>query len=102
MGLDHRSARHARDRVGVEIALLDAALADGDLAEQSRREAIEHRAFDLHRGGERIDQMAAIDARDDAPNLDLAAIADRDLGDRTPPARISRMIGGVPGSPSPP
>ncbi len=81
MGLDHRRVGHAGDRVGVEIALLDPALLDRDLAEQRRRQAVEHRAFDLHRGGERIDEMAAVDAGDDALDLDLAALADRDLGD---------------------
>ena len=66
----HRRVRHPGDRVGVEIALLDPAVPDGDLAEQRGRQAVEHRALDLHRRGQRIDQMAAVDAGDDPLDLD--------------------------------
>src|SRR5208337_3753441 len=81
MRFDDRRVRHQGDRVGVEIALLDAALADRDLAEQRGRQPVEHGALDLHRRGQRIDQMAAVDAGHHPLDLDRPAVLDRDLGD---------------------
>src|ERR1700722_5060186 len=69
----------AGDRVGVEVALLDAAVLHGDLAEQRRREAVDHAAFELRLDAARVHDDAAVADDDDAFDLDLAA-SHRDLG----------------------
>src|SRR5450631_4156956 len=49
-----------RHRVGVEVALLNAAVLDRDLAEQRRREPVDHAPFELRLDPARIDNDPAV------------------------------------------
>jgi hypothetical protein len=59
--------------VGVEIGLLDTAALQRDLAIERRRDAENDRALDLRLDGVGIDNGAAIDRADDAPDTNRAS-----------------------------
>src|SRR6266700_1190744 len=75
-----RRVLEAHHRVGVEVALLHAAVLDRDLAEHRRGKPIDHAAFELRLDATGVDDRAAV-ARDDyALDLDLA-VSHRNFGD---------------------
>ena len=89
MHLDPGRILEPHDRIGVEIALLDAAVPDGDLVVERGREAVDHAALELHFDRARIDDMAAVD-RDRHPlDLHLALLVDRHLGDHAHDAVVA-------------
>src|SRR5690349_13278436 len=61
MHLDRRSLVEAQCPIVVEVALLNAAIADRDLAEQSSCQAENDTAFDLRLDRVGVDDYAAID-----------------------------------------
>ncbi len=81
------------DLIVAEIALLDAAVLDGDLAVKRGGKAIDHPALDLRFHDAGIDHVAAIDRRDDAVDPHLAFLADGDLGDLADDRAVAFMDG---------
>ena len=81
MDLDLWHFVHAEHPVIAKVLLLNAAVLDRDLAVKRGGQAENDAA--LHLGGDRvgIDHLAAIDRTDDAIDLDLAVLRDRDLSD---------------------
>src|SRR4051812_1670762 len=82
----------ANHPIGVEVALNDTRVLDGDLAEQRCREAVDHPALELRLDATRVDHHAAIASDDDALDLDLA-VRHRDLGDH-PDDRLVAVVDG--------
>ena len=66
--LDGRRLVHAQDLVGIEVGLLDTSVLERNLAMERRRDAEDDRALDLRPDGIGIDDSAAIDHADDAPD----------------------------------
>src|SRR5262245_24066272 len=81
MNLDCWRLVDAQHLICVEIALLDAAVLQRDLAVESCGHAKHHTALDprLHRGG--IDHRTAIRRADDAMDTHGAILCDLDFGD---------------------
>src|SRR5882757_6962071 len=77
---DRWSLIDAQDFIVVEIALLDAAILEGDLAVQGRGQPKDNTPFHLRLDGVGIDHLPAIQRADDAFDADPAILADRDLG----------------------
>ena len=71
----------AQHLVGIEIGLLDTAVLQRDLAIERRRDAEDDRALDLRLDGVGIDDGAAIDRADDAPDANRSVLRHFDLGD---------------------
>src|SRR5215472_2478453 len=69
------------DLVAVEVQVDHPPILDLAFTVERGGQAIGHGAFDLRRDLARIDGMAAIERQYHAVNLELAAVADRDLGD---------------------
>ena len=90
MHVDRRHLVHAQHRVGVEVALLDDALLDRDLAGQRCRERIADAAVHLHRDDVRIHREPAIDGTDHFGKFHspVRAFELRDLGDD----RVERLV----------
>ena len=68
VGLDDRHFVDTHRQIGVEIALLDAAVLQRDGAVQRGRQSEDRAALDLGRDRVRIDRHAAVDGADDAMN----------------------------------
>src|SRR2546428_2647529 len=68
VNLDCRRLVHPQHQVIVEIALLDTTALQRDLSMERRRNAEDDRALDLRSDGIGIDDRAAIDRADDAPD----------------------------------
>ena len=71
----------AQDAIVVEIMLLDAAALQRDLAPQRGADAEDDAALDLRHDRVGVDDLAAIDGANHAPDLDLALLRHLDLGD---------------------
>ena len=80
MDLDGRRLIHAQHLVGIEVGLLDTAVLQRDLAIERGRDAEDDRALDLRLDGVGIDDGAAIDRADDAPDTNGAILRHLDLG----------------------
>ena len=80
MDLDRRGLIDAQHLVGVEIGLLDTAVFEGDLTIECRRDAEDDRALDLRPDGIGIDDGAAIDRADDAPDTNRTILRHFDFG----------------------
>src|SRR6266851_309215 len=78
--LDDRRLVHAQDLVGIEVGLLDTSVFEGDLAIERRRDAEDNRALDLRLNGVGIDDGAAIDRADDAPDTNRSVPRYFDFG----------------------
>src|SRR6266568_4079296 len=74
-----RHLGHSHDAVVVEVGLLDAALAQGDLAPERRGEPVGDTALHLRLRRIRIHHVARIDRHHHAPDVELARIAHRYL-----------------------
>ena len=81
LDLDRRSLVDAQHAVVVEVRLLDAAVLERDLAPQRRGDAEDDAALHLRHDGIGIDGDAGVDDADDAVDVHLADVGDRDLGD---------------------
>src|SRR3984893_13134149 len=78
--VDRRCLIHAQRSVVIEIALLDAAVAQRDLAEQRGGKAEYDAALDLRLDGIWIHHRAAVHRADDTIDPDLAIVGDRYVG----------------------
>src|SRR5262245_41146399 len=79
--LDLRGVGQPNNLIAVEIALFDLGVLDRDLAIQGGGKSVHHPALNLRFDDAGIDHVAAIDGGDNAVDLDLAFLADGDLGD---------------------
>src|SRR5262249_56481510 len=73
-GLDLGRVGNTQHFITVEVRLLDAAVLDGDFADQRRGQRVNDGALGLHLDRQRIDHMAAIERRDDAMHANFAAL----------------------------
>ena len=78
--VDGRRLVYPQDLVSVEVGLLDTPVLQRDLAIKGRRDAEDDAALDLSPDGIGIDDGAAIDRADNAPNANRAVLRHFDLG----------------------
>src|SRR6266403_36725 len=78
--LDGRRLIDTQDLVGIEVGLLDTSVFEGDLAIERRRDAEVDRALDLRPDGVGIDDGAAIDRADNAPDTNRPVPRHFDFG----------------------
>src|SRR5258706_4281039 len=81
MNLDSRNLVDPQHAVIVEIALPHAALIDGDLAIERRRQPEDQAALHFRDDGVGIDCDPGVDCGNDAPHVNLAVCINFDLGD---------------------
>ena len=74
VNLDGGRLIHAQDLIAIEVGLLDAAVLERDLAIERSRDAENNRALDLRLDGIGIDDGAAIDRADDAPDTNRTVL----------------------------
>ena len=80
VGVHHRGLAECDQGVVGEVALLDHAVHDVDLAKQRGAQAVDHAALHLLGHGVGVDHGAAVDGTHHAVHADLA-FTQRDLGD---------------------
>src|SRR2546428_309717 len=93
VNLDCRRLVHPQHRVIVEIALLDATALQRDLSAERRGEAEDDRALDLRPDGIGIDDGAAIDRADHAPDANRSVLRHLDFGNLRQIAREDELDG---------
>src|SRR5215471_9616060 len=81
MDLDGWRLVYSQHLVAIEVGLLDAAVLQGDLAMERRRDAENDRALDLRLDGVGIDDGTAINCADDAPYPHRSVLRHLNLGD---------------------
>src|SRR3989441_7470685 len=77
----------------MEIALLDATALQRDLSAERRRNAEDDRALDLRPDGIGIDDGAAIDRADDAPDANRSVLRHLDFGNLRQISREDELDG---------
>jgi hypothetical protein len=77
VNLNHGCLVDAEHLVAIEVALFDTAVLQRDLAMKRHRDAKDDRALDLCLDSVRIDDNAAIDRTDDAPDTNPPAERER-------------------------
>src|SRR4030095_8825554 len=90
---DLRRLIHAQDLVAIEVGLLDATVLESDLAIERGRDAEDDRALDLRPDGVGIDDGAAIDRADDAPDTNGSVLRHLDLRDLRNVGREGKLEG---------
>jgi hypothetical protein len=93
MNLDRGCLIDAQHLVVIEIALLDAAVLQRDLAMERCRNAKDDRALDLCLDGIGVDDGAAIDRADDAPDTDRPVLRHFNFGDQRQVGREDELEG---------
>src|SRR5690348_1388575 len=91
--LDLRHLAQAHHPVVVEVRLLDASVADGDLTPEHRGQHEYRAALKLCPDVVRVHGVARVDAEHETANVHLAVLVDRKLGDRAGVAAVTLGLG---------